>query len=209
MISAALLARLPGDAPLDPSPDQADSLLHRELLRPEYHDQNPMQQFLHWLNRQFESGLEKASSAPTLGAFGAIVVFLLVLVVLGWLFSRTRQTARTRRETGAVLTEERVSAADLRARALAALAGGDAATAVVEGFRALTLRQIEVGVLDDQPGATTHEVALSLGAAFPDRRTRIDQAANLFDLVLYGDRPASPDQAEAVLALDDDLVAVR
>lgn len=209
MISAALLARLPSDAPLDPSPDQADSLLRRELLRPEYHDQNLMQQFLHWLSRHFDTALHKASSAPPLGAAGALVAFLLLLVLVGWLFSRARQTARTPAAAGAVLTGEPVTAADLRARALAAIAGGDAATAVVEGFRALTLRQIEGGVLDDQPGATAHEVAISLGVSFPERRNRIEAVANLFDLVLYGDRPAELEQARAVLALDDDLVGVR
>jgi len=33
--------------------------------------------------------------------------------------------------------------------------------------------------------------------------------AALFDAVLYGDRPATREQATAVLALDDDLVARR
>ena len=197
------------DAPLTPSPDEADSLLRRELLRPEYHDENPVKQLLRWLGRQFEAGLDRASSASPLGSLGALLVFLLILVLFGWLVSRARGTARTPREAGAVLSEERTTAAELRARAVAALAAGDAATAVVEGFRALTLRQIERGTLDEQPGATAHEVATSLGAVFAERRTRIEQAANLFDLVLYGDRPARAEQAEAVLALDDDLVAVR
>lgn len=197
------------DAPLTPSPEEADTLLRRELLRPEYHDENPVRQLLRWLGRQFESALDRASGASPLGSLGALLVFLLILVLVGWLVSRARGTARAPRETGAVLSEERTTAAELRARAVAALAAGDAGAAVVDGFRAVTLRQIEAGVLDEQPGATAHEVALSLGAAFPDRRTRIEQAANLFDLVLYGDRPARPEQAEAVLALDDDLVGVR
>ncbi|MCX6398088.1 MAG: DUF4129 domain-containing protein [Propionibacteriales bacterium] len=197
------------DAPLTPSPEQADSLLRRELLRPEYHDENPLQQLLRWIGRQFESGLDRASSASPLGSLGALLVFLLVLVLVGWLLSRARRTARRAPDRGAVLTAEPTTASALRARAVAALARGDAGAAVVDGFRAVTLRQIEAGVLDDQPGATAHEVSVGLGTAFPERRARIDQAANLFDLVLYGDRPARPDQAEAVLALDDDLAAVR
>lgn len=197
------------DAPLTPSPDEADSLLRRELLRPEYHDENPVRQLLHWLGRQLDAGLDRASSAPPLGSLGALVVFLLLVVGLVWLLSRARQTARIPRAAGAVLTQEPTTAAELRARAEAALARGDAASAVVDGFRAVTLRQIERGVLDDQPGATAHEVALSLGATFPGARGRIASAANLFDLVLYGDRPAQAAQAEAVLRLDDDLVPVR
>ena len=35
------------------------------------------------------------------------------------------------------------------------------------------------------------------------------EGARLFDLVLYGDRPATREQAELVLALDDELAGVR
>lgn len=197
------------DAPLTPSPDEADSLLRRELLRPEYHDENLLKQFMRWIGRQLDAGLDRASSTSPLGTVGALVVFAVVLLLVGWLVSRARRTARGTRETGAVLTAERVTAAELRTRAREALSRGDASAAVVDGFRALTLRQIELGVLDDQPGATAREVAHSLGGAFAERRARIEEAAGLFDLVLYGDRPARTEQAEAVLALDDDLVGVR
>lgn len=203
------LLSVPGDAPLTPSPDEADSLLRRELLRPEYHDDNPVQQLMRWLSRQIDAGIDKASSAPPLGSLGALVAFLALLVLVGWLVSRTRRTARVPRPAGAVLTDETATADDLRARALAALERGDAAAAVVDAFRALTLRQIERGVLDEQPGATAHEVARALAVALPPMAAPIAHAADLFDLVLYGDRPATPDQARTVLALDDDLVGVR
>jgi hypothetical protein len=109
----------------------------------------------------------------------------------------------------AVLTDDRPTAAELRARAEAALAAGRAADAVVDGFRALTTRQIERGRIDDRPGATAHEVAHSLGASFPEQRPRVDDSAYLFDLVRYGERPATHEQASRVLELDDDLAAVR
>jgi hypothetical protein len=35
------------------------------------------------------------------------------------------------------------------------------------------------------------------------------QGARLFDLVLYGARPATREQAELVLSLDDELAGVR
>jgi hypothetical protein len=37
----------------------------------------------------------------------------------------------------------------------------------------------------------------------------VHRGARLFDEVLYGDRPATRDQAASVLALDDDLVVRR
>jgi hypothetical protein len=194
--------------PLDPSPERARSLLRRELLRPEYHDTDPVQQFLDWLQRQVNRGVDAASNAPALPSVAAILVFLGLLVLVGWLVTRARRSAPAQADR-AVLTEERLTAAELRGRAEAALAGGRPAEALVEGFRALTTRQIERGRLDDLPGATAHEVAASLAATFPHQRTRVDESANLFDLVLYGDRPATADQATLVLALDDELAGVR
>ena len=38
---------------------------------------------------------------------------------------------------------------------------------------------------------------------------RVHQSARLFDEVLYGDRPATREQAGSVLALDDDLMVRR
>lgn len=204
-MSPLLLGLVAADAPLDPSPDRAEDLFRRELLRPEYHDQNPLQQFLDWLGRRFESGIDQASQASPLGGLGALLVFLALLVLIGWVVSRARTAAKAPGETGAVLTAERITAAELRARAAAALAAGDTAAAVVDGYRALTLHQIERARIEDQPGATAHEVAVRLGDVFAGSRPRIQQAADLFDLVLYGDRPATRAQAEAVLALDHEL----
>jgi hypothetical protein len=196
---------LPGRAPLVPSPDRARSLLRTELLHTPYHQQNLLDQFLHWLNDRLDATLQAASNAPPLGALAGILLFAALAVLLAWLLSRFRRTARATGEPGAVLTDEVVTAAQLRARAEAALAGGHAAAALVDGFRALTARQIERGRLDDLPGATAHEVATGLGFMFPLQGPRVRATADLFDLVLYGDRAASPDQAAGVLALDDEL----
>ena len=195
-------------APLDPSPDRARSLLRRELVRPEYHDRDLMQRLLDWLQRMVDSGLRAASNASPLPSIVAVFVFLLLLVLLGWLLSRARRSAPVP-AVRSVLSEARPTAAELRRRAEAALAGGRAEEALVEGFRALTARQVERGRIDDIPGATAHEVAASLAATFPHKRPKVDDSALLFDLVLYGDRPASPEQATRVLALDDELAGLR
>ena len=82
----------------------------------------------------------------------------------------------------------RVGADEWRARAEAAYASGDHGTALVDGFRALAVRQVERGLLDDAPGATAHELAVALRALHPGREQQVDEGARLFDLVLYGDR---------------------
>ena len=198
-----------GAPPLDPSGDEARSLLRRELLRPEYHEQNVVERVLAWLQRQIGHGLDAAAQVPPLSTFAAMVVFLLLVAGLAWLLSRARRTAHGPAGDRAVLTDEVVTAAELRARAEAALVAGRPAEALVDGFRALAARQVERGRLDDAPGATAHEVADVLGATYPHQRQRVDGSARLFDLVLYGDRPATGDQARDVLALDDELAATR
>ena len=200
--------RLP-DPPLDPSGPEGRSLLRRELLHPEYHQQNLLQQVFTWLERTVNRGLDRASQAPPLSTLAAMVIFVALALALAWLASRARRTARSRGEGRSVLTEEVVSASELRARAQAALDGGRFEEAVIEGFRALTVRQVERGRLSDTPGATAHEVAGTLAAEYPQLGSRVDASARLFDSVLYGDRPATRDQATSVLALDDDLVVRR
>ena len=197
-----LLLAILTEPPLDPSPDDASSLLRRELVRPEYHDRDVLQQVLDWIDRAVEGAVDAASRTPPLSTFAAMVAFLLLALGLGWLVSRARRTARVARDRAVLPAGTTPRAADLRARAELALAEGRAEDAVLDAFRALTVRQVERGLLDDRPGATAHEVAVAVGAAHPDQRPRVDGTAALFDAVRYGDRPASPAQARAVLELD-------
>ena len=124
--------------PLDPSSGEARSWLRRELLHPEYHQQNLVEQVVTWLERQVGRGLDAAAGAPPLSTFAGMVVFLFLAVALAWLASRARRTARAPAEARSVLTGEVVTAAALRARAEAALADGRHGEALVDGFRALT-----------------------------------------------------------------------
>ena len=200
--------RLP-DPPLDPSGAEARAELRRELVHPEYHQQNLLQEVFTWVERKVNSGLDRVSQAPPLSTLAAMVIFVALALALAWLASKARRTARTRDGKRAVLTEENVTAAELRARAQAALDAGRFEEAVVEGFRALTVRQVERGRLSDTPGATAHEVAGTLAVEYPLLGERVDASARLFDSVLYGDRQATREQATSVLALDDDLVVRR
>lgn len=197
------------DPPVEPSPDDARSWLRGELLDPEYHDRDLVQRLLTWLARQLDRGLQAASSVPPLSTFAAMLAFVLLGLALAWLLSRARRDTRAPRPEGALLTAEALTAADLRARAEAALGDDHPEQALVDGFRALAVRQVERGRLDDLPGATAHEVADALARSFPHQRPRVDQCARLFDLVRYGERPATADQARSVLALDDELAGVR
>jgi cbb3-type cytochrome oxidase subunit 3 len=196
----------PADAPLDPSPGEARSWLQRELLHPEYHQQNVVERLITWVDRQIGAGFATAGLVATAVA---MLIFLLLLGGLVWILSRIQRNRRARARAGPVLGHDVISAAELRARAEAALADGRPEEALVDGFRALAVRQVERGRLEDSPGATAHEVALSLAAEFPEQGDRVGDKARLFDLVLYGDRPATPAQATGVLTLDDELAGAR
>lgn len=200
---------LPADPPLDPTPDEARSAFRRELARPEYHQVDWQQRVQDWLRRLFDDTVGSASDLPPVRTFMLILVVLALVLGIGALLSRVRRTARTRAERGPALTDERLTASELRQRAEAALAEGRAGEALVDAYRALAVRQIERDRIEDLPQATAHELARALGVEFPEHRQRIDHAADLFDAVLYGDRPASREQALGILTLDDELAGRR
>jgi hypothetical protein len=206
--TAGLTSRFP-DPPLDPSGAEARAKLRRELVRPEYHEENLLREVVNWLIRKVNSGIDQAQQAPPLSTLATMVIFLGLVVALIWLVSRARLTARERDDRGAVLTEEIVTADELRARADAAFEAGRFEEAVVEAFRAIAVRQVERGRLTDAPGATAHEVADVLATEYGAMADRVQASASLFDAVLYGDRPADREQARSILTLDDDLVVRR
>lgn len=201
----ALLA----DPPLDPSGDDARDRLRRELAKPEYYDADIVHRILEWIERRLDGVASTADRTPTLTWFAALVIAVALGVAIALLVSRARASGRQAKEAAVVLTDERVTAAELRSRAEAALAAGRHEAALVDGFRALAVRQVERGRLDDAPGTTATEVARALGGEFPTYQPRVSSSAGLFDGVMYGERSASRAQATAVLDLDDELRTAR
>lgn len=194
---------------VDPSPGQARSLMRHELIKPEYLKQNWVERLLAWLERVLNNGLDSASTFSPLSTFAAMLIAVLLVAGLAWLLTRARVSPRASTLTPAVLTDETVTAAQLRARAEAALAEGRNEEALLDGFRALAVRQVERGRLEDRPDTTAREAARVLAEEYPDHRSRVDGTALTFDLVLYGDRAASRDQVIDLLALDDELGSRR
>ncbi len=198
------------EVPLDPGADEARRWLVRELAKPEYHRDNLIQRAFEWIANLLDRSVGGASAVPGVRGVLSLVVFAVVAVAVIALVSRTRVTRRASRDkSGPALSGEVITADQLRQRAVAAAAEGRHSDALVDGFRALALRAIERGRIDDQPGATAHELAARLAAEFPSLGDAINQCANWFDLVLYGDRVATRAQAEQTLALDLDLVSAR
>lgn len=207
MISSVL--PMLADPPLGPSGDEARSSLRRELARPEYYTDDLLQRAIRWLTRRLDDGLAAAADAPAVSAFLGMVVALALIVGLMMLVSRIRRTARAAEEQRPALPEEAIPAAQVRERAGVAFAEGRYADALVDGYRALALRWIERGRIEDVPQATAHELAGALETEFPDDRAAIAHAADLFDEALYGEHPIDEQQAADMLSLADDLGTVR
>lgn len=193
------------EPPLDPSGDEARRLMRRELADPKYYDADILQRITDWLERLVDDTITGVSGSGPLSALLAIVVALALVAAIILIVSRARRTAQAERRPAAALTDEVITAAELRARAEAALAAGDASAALVDAFRALAVRQVERQRIEDVPQATAHELARALAAEFPARAGAVHHGADLFDQTLYGDRRATREQALELLALDDAL----
>ncbi|HVK27401.1 MAG TPA: DUF4129 domain-containing protein [Nocardioides sp.] len=193
------------EPPLDPSGDEARRLLRRELADPKYYDADILQRLTDWLERLVDDTINGVSASGPLSTLLAIIVTLALVAAIILIVSRARRTARAERRPAAALTDEVITAAELRARAEAALAAGDASAALVDGFRALAVRQVERQRIEDVPQATAHELARALAVEFPAHVNAVHHGADLFDQTLYGERRATREQALELLALDDAL----
>jgi hypothetical protein len=195
--------------PLQPSGDEGRRLLRDELVHGEYHRQHVLQRLLAWLGRRLEGGVGAASGTGWVTTFVTMLVGALLVVGLVLILSRVRRDRRERAGARVLLPDNRPTSSELRRRAEDALATGRYADAVVDGFRALAVRQVERGRLQDLPGTTAHEVAASLATSYPPHGDRVGRTADLFDATLYGAHPAGPQDAAAVLDLDDALSGAR
>ncbi len=194
--------------PLDPSSPEARQWVLDELGTGRYTTEPSWwQRFLEWLGRMFD--FSPGGSAPT----GMLVVALLVIIALVVLvvLRRVRPESRVGRRgarAGAV-DDEGLDAAAYRERARRALAQGDWDAALLDSYRAIAAAAVERTLLADLPGRTAHEVALGLATSFPDHASAITSAANTFDDVRYGHRPATAEQARTTADLDATLRHAR
>lgn len=194
------------EPPLTPEPAEAEQLLREELDGGSYAGTSVLEALRDWLQGFFEAGSGAADGASQVQTVMSWLSALVLLGVVVYLLTRVRASRAAATGRGrSLFGEEVVSAAVLRARAEAALAQGRFADAVVDGYRALALRQIEDDQVDDVPGATAQEVGRMLAGAFPAEAAEVRGSAALFDAVLYGGRDAVAEQAAAVLRLDDRL----
>lgn len=183
----------------------------RELSKRIYHRDDPS-----WIERLisevfefFGRLLSRAATVTPGGPAGLILIVVIVVVLviaarlgLGPLRARDLLTDR-RRGTRAL------SAADYRAQAETLAHNGAWKDAIRARFRAVIRELEERGVLDPRPGRTAGEIAREGGAVVPAIAAPLRTAADVFDEVWYGDRPATEAGYRRVSDVDDAVRGTR
>jgi hypothetical protein len=102
-----------------------------------------------------------------------------------------------------------VDAAALRRWADEAAREGRWDESLKQRARAIVRTFEERGLLVQRPGRTADEAAVELGAFAPESLPELVRMARWFDEVVFGKRPATREQADAVMALDQQLTRTR
>ncbi|GIG36130.1 DUF4129 domain-containing protein [Cellulomonas pakistanensis] len=197
------------EVPVVPDAEQARGWLERELADPVYHEQpSLLQRLLDWLGRLFEGadGIPVGNVGTLLAVLGGIALLVLIAFLVTGPVRRNRRVAGT----GTVLdSDDRRTAAELRAAADAAAARGDWDAAAADRFRAVVRALEERAVLDERPGRTAHEAVEAAGVRLPAHAVDLRAAGRLFDDVVYGERAASAADDAGLRELDARVAATR
>lgn len=198
--------------PVTPTGPEAQQWLATELAKAPYQAAKPTlfdmvaQAVLQWFQGLFTA---KGSVAPPVLLVAALVVVVGLLVVALLLYGVPRLNRRSRAGAALFGGDDRRTSDELRRSARAAAAAGNWSLAVLDGYRALARGLDERTVVAVFPGTTATGFATRAADAFPDERSALVDAAQVFDAVRYAGRPATRAEAEAVVALDDRLAAAR
>jgi hypothetical protein len=201
----------PATVPVTPDAGTARSWLLNELAKPAYAAAEPspfdraVQAFFTWFSGLFDV---KGSSTPPVLLVIAIVLVVAVLVVALLLFGVPRLNRRSASRS-LFGEDDRRSAEEMRRAAEAAMTRADWSLAVLERFRALARGLDERTLVAVFPGTTATAFAASASRVFPAEHGELRVAAQRFDGVRYADDVATREDALAVAALDDRLVAAR
>ena len=200
--------------PLDPSSGEARRWLADELAKREYGtEENPIRRafrvIIEWFTGLFE-GTGAGTAVSRWWFFAVIAVLLAILLLIVWAVVRLQPGRRARRVAeGGIFDEAGISAADYQRRATRALRDGDFDVAVLDGYRAIAAGAVERFILDDRPGATAREIAVTLSPTFPAEAAALAQAATDFGAVRYGEEPADRTTAQRMLDLGARLAEAR
>jgi hypothetical protein len=189
--------------------DAAHDAAQRELSKPIYPKEGPVDRFTDWLFDLIYRLMMNGSRLPG-GWFTIAVVLTLVAVAVFIAVRIARRTMRSRHgDDFRVFDASERSAAEFRAAAERYAAEGNWPAAIRNRLRALARQLEENQVLNAVPGRTANELARDATRAFPDLRAELTSAAASFNDVTYGERPGSEASYRGVAGLDEQIRARR
>ncbi|MEN4473455.1 DUF4129 domain-containing protein [Mycolicibacterium cosmeticum] len=190
---------------LDIDSDAAHEAAQRELGKPIYPKPSLTDQLWAWLEDLLYRVFSAGSSVP--GGWITVGLLSLLIVIAAVVAIRVAMRAmRTRRGGDAALFDgHQLGSAEHRALAQQCAAQGDWAAAIRHRLRAVARKLEETAVLDPVPGRTATELARDAAAAVGGLRDELSCAAEIFNDVAYGARPATEDGYRVIAGLDDHL----
>lgn len=197
--------------PIDIGREEARQRAAEELQKSKYGGiPDWLERFLRWL---FELAERLGSpDLPTDGNPGQNVavlitgvVLLLGLALIIWRVGLPRW--RQRGKDGTIDIDSTVAPQDYRSLAERAAAEQDWTAAVRDRFRAVVRELEDRTILDVRPSRTALEVAHTASRWLPSASERLDDGADLFNDVVYGERPATAEAYAAMVAVDEAVVA--
>lgn len=193
--------------PLTPDADTARFWLQQELSNGIYGQRESL---LSKLLRGLQDFLSRISieAVPSWGSVG-LVLLIVVLGALAIFFGGTLRTRAVARKSAEVFEDTTATAADYRALASDKARFGDFAAALLFTYRALVRSAEERVVISEQVGRTAAEAATAIGKALPTYTSALNNAAQLFDEVIYGDKVATSSDYESLVTLDQQLTAQK
>jgi hypothetical protein len=197
---------LPSQVPVGIGRDDARNAAVHELLSPVYHRDDPTfyDRARDWVGHLLGRLLGAAVRATPGGAWGLLVIVVVLAIVVGLVIWRHGAPGRAFTQAGATLfAEDLRSASQLRASADDAARAGNWTLAVQERFRATVRGLEERTIIDRRPGWTADEAASAAGAVLPTLAGDLGAAARAFDTVTYGARSADAAMYQRLKDLDD------
>ena len=177
----------PGDVPLTPDGDQAQSWVAEELARPEYGTElSPLTRAIRSLIDFFFRGISQSDmTLPVegiiLGIFLLFLLFIAIIVILN--------PIRMRRATGRaqVFDDDSLSPEDIRRSMRQAEESSQWDMATVWAFRLIVMDLAHAEILRDTPGLTAAEASERGGRRLPELKDALTRAALTFANIRYGD----------------------
>jgi hypothetical protein len=190
--------------------DGAREEAERELAKRLYQDDTALvERVIGWVVERLTDLLDTASGVSSSSALGVVLLVVVAVVVLiavrlGLGPLRARDLLGDRRRGAS-----RMTAADYRAEAVAFAARGDWREAVRSRFRGVIRELEERGVLDPRAGRTAGEIAAEAGDSVPAIAGDMRTAADIFNTIWYGDRPATESAYQRMSQVDDTVRGSR